>query len=112
MKKKKTLIEEFGEDAIKAAIMKVGAPLSNGVDDLDVIFQGKRYPVVDFQGYEPEVGIFSSYFTFCLTADEDDEGLTIDAPSGENPNEKLNVYDNNGNIMGQGQIVKKLSAGI
>ena len=83
--------------------------METNLDNLEVLFQRKRYPVIDFQAPEPEVGIMSGYFTFCLTTDEDDEGLTIDMPSGRK-NERLNVYDNNGKIMGKGKLLVKNNA--
>lgn len=69
-------------------------------DNLVVLFQNKRYPIDDYQCEDRAVGIFSGFFVF-------GENLTIDMPDGEFPNEILNVYDEKGKILGQGQIIKK-----
>ena len=76
---------------------------------VEVMFKRKRYEIVDFQGREPGVGIFSSYVTFC-TPESGEEGYTMDVPEyrgKDRSRDKCDVFDKDGKIIGKGRFVNK-----
>jgi len=74
--------------------------VKNPYENYVIIFDGKRYPADDYQCEDRDVGIMSGFLMF-------GEDLTIDLPDWETPNEKLNVYNESGSIIGKGQVVPK-----
>lgn len=57
------------------------------------IYQGKRYPLEDVVGAEPEVGIFAGYGVFCVNGKD----YTCDLPE---DGEKVQVYGPQGRKAG------------